>query len=259
MAERFIPKATEYIAPDEMGETGQGAPRPVKVGAAASEPLETLTTGEGAVIHDRAHASQTAQVARKQLHGHSKTPRMKVARRPRVKKHMAPRKKMARPVFIGICIGAAVVVTLLGGIVLAALDAPSTSLGPSTRVEQAQTSGAEGIEYDGYTYNVVQQEDGTWAFVRSSNADASSLTIFTLEGTPVTVVLYNGAFVIPENLDNTWKVMVWVNADASIPDVLTRGNEEPVQGDGSIASASLNGSNLVLNFDNNATDTIPLS
>lgn len=258
MAERFIPKATEHVAPDEMGETGQGAPHPVKIDPNAIEPLETLTSGEGAVIQDRAHKAETAQMVRKQLQENSKKSRIKAGVHPRVKKHMAPRKKMARPVFIGICSCAIVVVALLIGIIAAALNAPSTSLEPSQRVEQTQAKSEEGIEYDGYTYRVAQQEDGTWAFVRSTNDGSSAITIFSLEGIPVTVVLYNGAFVIPENLDNLWKVMVWVNADASIPDVLTRGDNEPVQGDGSIASASLDGSNLVLNFDNDVTDTVPL-
>lgn len=258
MAERFIPKATEHVAPDEMGETGQGAPRPVKIDPSAIEPLDTLTSGEGAVMQDRAHKAETSQRAHRQLQDHTKKTRIKAGVRPRVKKHMAPRKKMARPVFIGICSCAAVVVALLIGIVVAALSAPSTSLGPTQRVEQTQASSEEGIEYDGYIYKVVHQEDGSWAFVRSTSDGSSAITIFSLEGNPVTVVLYNGAFIIPENLDNSWKVMVWVNADASIPDVLTRGDNEPVQGNGSISSASLNGSNLVLNFDNDATDTIPL-
>lgn len=74
MAERFIPKATENVAPDELGEIGQGAPCPVSVNTTNAAPLETLTGGEGAVIHDRAHAAEAAKVARNQLHGENKNP-----------------------------------------------------------------------------------------------------------------------------------------------------------------------------------------
>ncbi len=94
--------------------------------------------------------------------------------------------------------------------------------------------------------------------MRTAEDGSSPLTIFNLDGKPVTVVLYNGSFLIPENLDNTWNVMAWVNADGSLPNILTRDGDNPVQGDGQISSASLDGSHLQLNFDNGATDSIPI-
>ena len=259
MAERFIPKATENVAPDELGEIGQGAPCPVSVNTTNAAPLETLTGGEGAVIHDRAHAAEAAKVARNQLHGENKKSRLKLAKRPRVKKHMAPRKKKSRPVFIGICVAVAVVAIIIAAVAITALNSPSTSLnGDSARTERTQASDSSGIVYDGFRYTTSQNDDGTWAFVRTAEDGSSPLTIFNLDGKPVTVVLYNGSFLIPENLDNTWNVMAWVNADGSLPNILTRDGDNPVQGDGQISSASLDGSHLQLNFDNGATDSIPI-
>lgn len=261
MAERFIPKTTENVAPDELGEIGQGAPRPVSVHAKNAQSLETLTGGEGAVIHDRAHAAEAAKFARNQLHGENTKSRLKLAKRPRVKKHMAPRKRMSRPVFIGICVTVSAIIVIAVAVLITALNSSSTSLNnsASTRVEQIQASDNSGIEYDGYRYNVSQNADGTWAFVRTGTDGSSPLTLFNLDGNPVTVVLYNGAFIIPENLDNSWNVMAWVNADGSLPNILTRNGDDPVQGDGQISSANLQGSNLQLNFDNGAADSVSLN
>ncbi len=159
-------------------------------------------------------------------------------------------------------VAAAVIVGLVL-FVLNALNTVPTSLDTSSvpladqRVEQTQDDENQGISYGGYTYSVQPKADGVgYAFVRQQGSEEPTV-LFDLTGTPVTVVLYNGAFLIPENLGSSWDVVSWVMGDGSVPQQLTA-NGNPVMGDGTISSAKLEGSTLTLSFDNDTTNAVNL-
>lgn len=240
---------------------GEGAPRPIDVDPSKTG-ISTLVSGQGAVLHDRDSAAEAASAARSNFRkaGHG---RLRKGARPAVKHRDQPKPRLSRPAVIGICVGAGVVAVLIVVLVVALINTPSTSLsgggGQSQRVEQVQDDALDGIEYGGYTYSVRQDDDGAgYSFVRAGKADAQPQVLFQLQGTPVTVVLYNGAFVIPENLDGKWDVVSWVMGDGSVAAELAHEDGTPVAGDGTLASAKLDGSNLVLTFGNDVTDTVAL-
>lgn len=235
------------------------APRPV---AGDTSAFQTLTSDQGAVLHDRDSASEAAAAARSNYRGNSK--RMQKSRRPQVKSRQGTQSHLSRPVVIGLVCVVAVVLVVGGIFIWGALSQPSTSLEPeeeaSTRAEQVQADDqAKGISYDGYTYLCEKDDDGaTYSFVRYAQGSSEPLVLFQLQGTPVTEVLYNGAFVIPQNLGETWNVVAWHIGDGSEPTQLTNADGSNVEGDGSISSAQLDGDNLILNFDTDVSMTVPL-
>lgn len=260
-ASRFKTQQPQPALPDEapMPRISSDAPRPVDPAQATA--FSTISSSEGAVLHDRETASEAADAARSNLR-RGPGQRIQKSRRPQVQGRTRSA-KMSRPVAIGVAVMALVVVGAIVAFVATSLAGPSTSLEgdpeDTQRVEQVQADKSDGILYDNYTYACNEDKDqGGYAFVRYAQGSNEPLVLFQLQGTPVTEVLYNGAFVIPQNLGESWNVVAWTMGDGSEPTALTNEDGSPVEGDGSIASATLDGSNLVLSFDNDATMTVPL-
>ncbi len=232
------------------------APRPVHDTSA----FDTISSGEGAVLHDRDSASEAAHAARSNYRSGSGQ-RIAASKRPQVKSRQN-RAKLSRPVMIALAAVAVLLVIVV--VIFAVVLQPSTSLQTDdttpTRAEQVQADDqTKGISYDGYTYACALDDDGaSYSFVRYASGSSDAMVLFQLQGTPVTEVLYNGAFVIPQNLGNTWNVVAWHIGDGTASTQLTQEDGSALEGDGSISSASLEGSNLLLNFDNGATMTVPL-
>ena len=66
--------------------------------------------------------------------------------------------------------------------------------------------------------------------------------LYDLAGTPVTLILYNTAFVIPENLpDGTWDLIAYPLGGGSVTQQVTDADGNPIVGQGEIASATLSG------------------
>lgn len=239
-----------------------GAPRPIGVDPSETGAFSTLASGQGAVLHDRGSASEAASAARENFR-RGGSARLRKGKRPQVASHQGGA-RVSRPVAIGLGVAAACVVVVLAVVVIGALHTVPTSLGGDaaqtpTRVEQTQDDQGQGIEYAGYTYSVRQDDDGAgYSFVRTQGADGEPQVLFQLQGTPVTVVLYNGGFLIPENLGDSWNVISWVMGDGSVASVLAHDDGTPVEGSGTVSSAKLDGSNLLLSFDNDVTETVAL-
>ncbi len=240
-----------------------GAPRPIGVDPSETGAFSTLASGEGAVIHDRGSASEAASAARKNFR-RGTSARMHRGKRPQVASRQVGGTRVSRPVVIGLGVAAVCVVVVLAVVVIGALHTVPTSLqggadDAPVRVEQTQDDQGQGIEYGGFVYSVRQNDDGAgYSFVRTQSTGGEPQVLFQLQGTPVTVVLYNGAFLIPQNLGDSWNVISWVMGDGSVDAVLAREDGTPVEGGGTVSSAKLDGSNLVLSFDNNVTDTVAL-
>jgi len=248
--------------PEDVVTVPDGAPRPIGVDPSETGAFSTLASGQGAVLHDRGSASEAASAARENFR-RGGSARLNRGKRP----HVASRHggaHVSRPVAIGLGVAAACVVVVLAVVVIGALHTVPTSLDGDAgqtpaRVEQTQDDQGQGIEYAGYTYGVRQDDDGAgYSFVRTQGADGDPQVLFRLQGTPVTVVLYNGGFLIPENLGGSWNVVSWVMGDGSVESVLAHDDGTPVEGSGTVSSAKLDGSNLVLSFDNDVTETVSL-
>ncbi|MEY8437377.1 hypothetical protein AAK967_06500 [Atopobiaceae bacterium 24-176] len=254
--------ASAPVAADDVA-VHDAAPRPIGVDPSETGAFSTLASGEGAVIHDRGSASEAASAARKNFR-RGGSARMRQGKRPQVASRQGGGARVSRPVVIGLGVAAICVVVVLAVVVIGALNTVPTSLeggsgDASVRVEQTQDDQGQGIEYGGFIYSVRQNADGAgYSFVRTQSTGGEPQALFQLQGTPVTVVLYNGAFLIPQNLGDSWNVISWVMGDGSVDAVLTREDGTPVEGGGTVSSAKLDGSNLVLSFDNGVTDTVAL-
>ena len=135
---------------------------------------------------------------------------------------------------------------------------PDEATGEGQRVEQTEAPPGQPLYYDSYAYTVLQQQDGRWAFVRSVPTGADPLVLFTFDGTPVELVLSDGVFVIPENLQGSWEVAAWVIGDGNVPTLLMGEDGQAVQGEGQLSSASLEGDELHLTAADGAVTTVPL-
>ena len=114
-----------------------------------------------------------------------------------------------------------------------------------TEVEMGQGAQEASIEYDGFLYSLRRTDVGA-SLVRSSSADSEPLELLSLAGDPVSLILYDGAFVIAENTASGWDVMAYQMGDGSLASALVDGDGNPVAGEGSLASAVLDGDELVL-------------
>lgn len=242
------PRPRRQVQDQQAAVTSDDAPRAIGVDPSATGAFQTLGSGQGAVIHDRSSSAEAASAARSNMHGVSG--RLAKGHRPQVKDHEPRVSHVGRKALIGLCIAAAVVIVAVVVVVVMVLESPSTSA-PSTgqqRVEQTQAEVGKGVLYDGYTYDTSQGSDGAYVFTRTAQGSSDPLELFKLEGTPVAVVLYNGVFLIPENVDGQWKVMAYTLGDGSVATELQDSNGQPVGGQGTITGAKLDGTNLTLDF-----------
>ena len=118
---------------------------------------------------------------------------------------------------------------------------------------QQQEASADGsVVLHGKTYALAQGEGGAW------QVKAGDATAFTLSGTPTAIILCNGVIIVPENLDGGWDVIAYMPADGSLPTQVTDSDGNAVGGSGSVASAVLDGSSLVVTDSTGATTTVKL-
>ena len=219
----------------------EGSPRPISVDPATTGSFSTIRQGRGAVATTRENAGRAAEAGRASA---ARTVRAGQGTRKKPQPSKAP-----LPVLVGIGV-AALVVVVLAVVLLSALISPKAPEGDEAATSVAAetvVSANEGVESGGFTYSLSQGEGG-WELVRSSGGQDTSLA--TLAGEPVCVTLYQGTLFIPENLsDGTWDVICYVLGDGSTATQLLGGDGNPVTGSGTVQSASVDGSNLVLTGD----------
>lgn len=233
------------------------APRPIGVDPEATGSFEKLDAGEGAILTTRENADDAADAAREHLSGTAGMRRLDAKDLPQLERREdeAKAKRSRKMIALLVVLTAAVI---LGAIYLfsrlLATPASNTNQGP---VEQTQTDVSSKVEYYGVTYYLQQGDDGSWQLMRQSEDEgAQAQQLGSLQGTPVTIVLYNGALLIPENKsDGTWDVLSYVLGSGWSQLVDSDGNA--YSGQGSINSATLDGSQLTITSDGGST-TIPL-
>lgn len=239
---------------DGMGE--QEAPRPV-LDPSATGSFKRIDPSMGARVETRDNVSRLAssgvvgmrpsRIADSRLQGRN---------RPRVSSR-EPKVKTNTRLFAGIAIAAIVVVAItlfvMGG-VLSSLKQPDGG----GVVEQTQTDASQSIAYRGVTYKVEKQSNGKYALMGYPEGSDDGTSYFEFDGTPVQLVLYNGALIIPENLDGSWDVLSYTIGAGALPTQVMGPDDNPVTGEGSIDSVKLSDPNLVVTDSSGKTTNVAL-
>ena len=215
------------------------APRPIGVDPEETGSFERISAEDGARLTTRVNASETASF-RAQKARPVEAVRMSTAGRPKVEHHEVEVKSNKR-VFIALAVAALLVVAIVGTLFARAMLSVEQA-GDKPVAEQVQAAGDEGIEYRGTTYRLTQKDDGGYALTSTSDGFEGTATLYELAGTPVTLILYNTAFVIPENLpDGTWDLIAYPLGGGSVTQQVTDADGNPIVGQGEISAATLSG------------------
>ena len=248
-----------------MRDISTSAPQPLPLTAEQTGSFATLSSGQGAVTANRGNAADVAERSRaRRKRTATSSQRLSQQARRNVSAHDT-RIQTNRRLFVGIGVAAALVVLVVGFLGWRALSSlPSEVEVPEdagrterTAVDLAQDD-ATGIEYDGYVYT-TRESGGQYSFVRTTEDGSEPLELFKLEGTPVSIVLYDGAFVVSENTAAGWDVMAYMLGDGSVASALVGADGNPVAGEGALVSAALDGDDLVLETQDGTTLSVPLA
>lgn len=239
-----IPMATVPIVDGDQETSMSDAPRPIGVDPEETGSFSRINASEGAVLATRANASDTASFMVQTVRP-VEAVRMSSAGRPQVE-HREVEMQSNKRVYLILGIGAlavmALVITLL---VRAARSVEDTGEPPV--YEQVQATGDEGIEYRDVTYFITEQAAGKYALASTSDGFEGTAVLYELEGTPVTLILYNTVFVIPENLpDDTWDLIAHPLGGGSVTQQVTDSDGKPIVGQGQISEAVLSGDEILI-------------
>lgn len=240
-ADETLSQVVSIIDGDQENHMGD-APRPIGAEASASGSFARISAEDGARVTTRVNASESAS-HRLENSRPMEAVRMSTAGRPKVERHEVTVKSNSR-VFIGLAVGALLVLLVVGTLLTRALLSVETV--PEQGIEeQAQATDNEGIEYRGVTYAVAKQDDG-YALTSISGESDKPAVLCKLKGAPVgdpyVLILYNTVFIIPENLDDgTWDLLAYPLGGGSVAQCVTDGEGQPVVGQGQIETAVLSG------------------
>ena len=231
------------------------APRPIDVNPAETGSFRRIEANEGARITTRANASDSAQM--RALNPEStRSRRLSSAGRPKVEHHDVEVQSNKR-VFIALAIAALVVMGIVGTLVIRALTSVEQA-SEKPVIEQMQTGAGESIEYRGTTYS-LEENGGKYALMSKAEGADKQSKVCDLGGKPVALVLYNTAFIIPENLPNgTWDIIAHPLGGGSMTQPVTDGDGNPIVNQGEIESASLNGDKVVVKTTDGKEYTVSL-
>lgn len=243
-------------APDE-----QDSPRPIGVDPAETGSFRRIGAGEGATVETRDNigrisADSTASWKRT---GYGAGMRLTGASRPQV----ASREEASRA-HRGIFAALALVAVAIAALGMFALRGALMGERGSTVegvVEQSQTSSAGSIEYRGTTFTLEKRENGKFALMGRSEGSSSPTPYLELAGTPTQLVLYNGAIILPENLEDqgAWDVIAYTIGGGSEASQVVDADGSPVVGQGKIVSVELRDPQLLVTDDAGKVTAVSLA
>lgn len=244
--------ARPAVGPDPLD---NDTPRPIGVDPEATGSFERLNAGEGAILTTRDNVDDAVDAARNRLSGTTGMMRLDASVLPPVEDHTPETHANKR--VVGVLVVLVLAVLLGGGYVFLRLTASPEVEEEQDQTEQMQVATTDAIEYRGTTYQLEQNEDGTWYLTRQSQDEgAEPQSLGDLAGTPVAAILYDGAILFPENeSDGTWDIMVYTLGAGwgQLLDDEGNGYSE----EGAITEATLDGTELEIVSDTGTT-TIPL-
>lgn len=230
------------------------APTPIGIDPDTNGSFQRITADQGARVTTRANVSETAS-RRARGTRPIEAVRMSSKGRPHVERHETSVESNTR-VFAIIGVAVVLVVAVLGWLLVRALvsvDEPEETV----VAEQVQVGVGEELEYRGETYKIAQQDNGVYALTRRGEDQEEAVTVCTLTGVPVALILYNTAFVIPENLNNdTWDLIAHHLGSGSMTQQVTGPDGSALIGNGEIVSARLEGSKIIVETANGAEPSI---
>jgi len=113
-----------------------------------------------------------------------------------------------------------------------------------------------GVTYDGVVFTLSQQSDGLWTVVGGRRRQQPR-TVFGVDGTPFSLLIYNNVLVVPEdNADGTWDVAAYMLGSDSLPTLVTDSDGDTVSGSGEITAAVLNESTVHVTDSTGATTDV---
>ncbi len=265
--------------------TQQGSPSRNAAGPAPApgQNITTLHAGQGARVTTRKNAAQAAEQARVNAEKrfakrHSSDKLTASANQARGRSR---RSQQAAPVAaqgpertrknIFILVGGAFLVLVLLVVVVgcvAGLFGPSQDKAAQSdqtqgawqqEQQQVTTTADDSVVYQGMTYTIEKQASGNYGVVRQdASGSGTATTVFEIEGEPCALILYNSVLVIPENRNGNWDVVSYVIADGSLPAYVMTMDGNEAGGSGSIESATLDGSNVIVKDSNGNTTSVAL-
>ena len=264
--------------------TQQGSPSRNAAGPAPApgQNITTLHAGQGARVTTRKNAAQAAEQARvnaekRFARRHSSDQLTASANRARGRKRSAAAQaqpaqgpeRTRKNIFILVG-GAFLVLVLLVLIVgcVAGLFGPSQNQAAQSNQsqdawqqeqQQVTTTADDSVVYQGMTYTIEKQASGNYGVVRQdASGSGTATTVFEIEGEPCALILYNSVLVIPENRNGNWDVVSYVIADGSLPAYVMTMDGNEAGGSGSIESATLDGSSVIVKDSNGNTTSVAL-
>ena len=250
-----VPSVAEGDQELEMG----SAPTPVGVNPTETGSFARISAGEGARVTTRANVSDTSSF-RAQGTRPIEAVRMSTAGRPHVERHEQEVESNGR-VFLMLGLGALLVLMLVGWLLARALVSVDNG-GAEEKVEQKQVAPEESIEYYGVTYALGQNNDGTYVLTSTPTDEESeegTTTVCQFKGKPVSLILYNSAFVIPENLpDGTWDLITHPLGGGSVTRQIPDQDGNPLIGPGEIYEAMLINDSIQISTMTGETYTVSL-
>lgn len=239
-----IPVPTVPITDGDQETSMSDAPRPIGVDPEETGSFSRINGSEGAVLATRANASDTASFMAQTVRP-VEAVRMSSAGRPKVE-HREVEMQSNKRVYLILGIGALAVMALIITLLVRAVGSVE-DVDEAPVYEQVQATGDEGIEYRDVTYFITEQAAGKYALASTSDGFEGTAVLYELEGTPVTLILYNTVFIIPENLsDGTWDLIAHPLGGGSVTQQVTDSDGKPIVGEGKISEAVLSGDEILI-------------
>lgn len=213
---------------DDADEFGSEAPRPIDA-TVAEGTFDHLEQGQGAVSAGRRTAG--------------------TGNRPSASDKGTMSKRT-----LGIIAACAVLIIVVAVVVFVrVLDAPAPTTSEPAEAEQTAVAADESIPSHGATYE-LEEADGVYQLVEVR--DTSRVSLGELPGTPAGLVLYDGAIIVPEDVeDGSWDVMAYTIGSGWSQLMDKDGNA--TGGEGSVSDVQLDGSTLVLKVNDERVE-VPL-
>ena len=231
--------------------------------AAPVDSLQTLSAGQGARVTTRDNAAEAADIARDRAERRSRNRRLSGRNRPEygTKPQRKPANLKSVLLVIAGVVGLFVILAIVAFVTfLGAQDNPQPQK-PAASVEepqQVQTTADGSVTYQGVSYSLEATGDGTYAVV-ASDSKGNKTQEFTVNGTPVSLILYNSVIVVPENKsDGTWDVVAYTIGGDSEPVAVADSSGNAVTGTGTISTATLDGSVVHVTDSTGATTDVAL-
>lgn len=256
----------------------ENKPRPSDAGPSR---ITTLHAGQGAEVTTRKNAAHAADLARRnaerRFNKRHSSEKLSAAAGRASKRLGAEEGTVFVPegpertrknifIIVGGAILALVVLFFLVRCVTSALTPKPTGTDQGQDLEQPsepaqdQTTSDGEVSIHGVKYSLTQAEDGAWVVLANGveNFLSGGEQGIRLAGTPSGLIVYNGALVIPESLEDGWDVIAYMPADGSMPMQVADADGNVVHGSGSIVSAELDGSSVVVTDSTGATTNVAL-